>query len=115
MLSHLTSAVRRGISSMIVARGSAVRFHPKANGHPVDRRALHQVQVAAVEPKNNLSGCRPKGGTLRADGPRSAQTLLIQRVRSPGLLTHCHFSGREVIHAGFYSQLPALHGIADDG
>ena len=76
-LSNLARAIGAGIGSMIIAGRCAIQLYLEANGRPVLRRTQNHMEVAAVEPEHDRTGCRLKHGALRADVPRSAQSQLI--------------------------------------
>jgi hypothetical protein len=77
-VSDFARAVRCAINSTVAAQRGAVQQHLKTNQLIVLCRTSHQVQVAAVEPEHNLTGCCRKHSALGADVPRSAQCPLIQ-------------------------------------
>jgi hypothetical protein len=76
-LSNFAGAVRGRVNAAIFAGSGAIQPYDKAYWLGVLRGSQHQVQVATVEPEDDLSGHCLEHGALGIDVPRPAQTPMI--------------------------------------
>src|SRR5580692_5882336 len=72
-------AIRVGVAAVILTRWSAVKLNREPNRLAILRRSQHQVQIARMKPKRNLSRSRLQYGAFFAHFPCSGQSPLIQR------------------------------------